>query len=463
MSMFRKGDRVLVIGVGRSGLATAEVLRSRGVRVSAYDDKPAELLGRDAREALERLHVPLVGEKDLDDAVDSVKAAVVSPGVPLTHRAVARVHDKGRPVISEIELAFALAIGPIIAVTGTKGKSTTTALIGHLLHTAGIAARVGGNIGNPLVRETASAAANEWIVAEVSSFQLEGIRSFAPRISVLLNISADHLDRYPSMEEYAEAKYRIFANQKPDDVFVGNADDAYGAVLRAGSDRTIPCRALWFGFDPSDRGLTVTLEGEALVVRDKRREAPLVDVGDLRLRGRHNVANAMAASIAVMSAGAKLAAVRAGLRTFEPLPHRMTVVHESGGISWIDDSKATNPASATAALEALDRPIILIAGGKSKKTDFTAFAAAAGLRAKRVILIGETAREIGELIEGPPVVYARDLEAAVRSAAAGAARGDVVLLSPGCASFDMFESAEQRGDHFIQLARSLSAADVAAS
>ncbi|HEV2878054.1 MAG TPA: UDP-N-acetylmuramoyl-L-alanine--D-glutamate ligase, partial [Candidatus Eremiobacteraceae bacterium] len=435
---------------------------SRGVRVVAYDDKPPELLARESRETLERLRVPLVGEDELDRAVNEAKAAIVSPGVPLTHRAVARVHNAGRPVISEIELAYALASGPIIAVTGSKGKSTTTALIGHLLRSAGIPNRVGGNIGNPLVRETAAAEKDEWIVAEVSSFQLEGIRTFAPRISVLLNISPDHLDRYHSMEEYAEAKFRIFANQKADDVFIGNADDEACAALRSGAGRTVPCRALWFGMDPSDRGLTMTLEGDALVVRDKRRELPLTDVTDLRIRGRHNVANAMAAALAALTAGAKLEAVRKGLRTFDPLPHRLTVVHEAGGVTWIDDSKATNPASAIAALEAISVPIILIAGGKSKKTDFTSLASAAGKHAKRVILIGETAREIGELIEGPPVVYARDLEAAVDNAASAATSGDVVLLSPACASFDMFESAEQRGEHFAQLARAKRDPDMAA-
>jgi len=181
------------------------------------------------------------------------------------------------------------------------------------------------------------------------------------------------------------------------------------------------------------------------------------------IRDRHNIANAMAASLAALSAGAKLLAVRKGLRTFSPLPHRLSVVHEASGITWIDDSKATNPASATAALEAIRAPIILIAGGKSKKTDFTAFASAASKRAKRVILIGETAHQIGELIEGPPVVYARDLEAAVQDAASAAAIGDVVLLSPGCASFDMFESAEQRGEHFTQLARAPQNPDMAAS
>jgi UDP-N-acetylmuramoylalanine--D-glutamate ligase len=458
--MFKKGDAVMVIGVGRSGLATIEVLKRRGIIVFAYDDKPAELLSKETYDTLKRLGAPLKSAKNLEAAAGEIKAAIVSPGVPLTHKAVISMYDRGLPVISEIELAYALASGPIIAVTGSKGKSTTTALIGHLLRSAGIANRVGGNIGNPLVRETAAAEKDEWIVAEVSSFQLEGIRKFRPRISVLLNVSPDHLDRYHSMEEYAEAKYRIFANQKRDDIFIGNADDGHCAALRAGSGRTVPCRALWFGVDPSDRALAMTLEGDAIVLRTKGREAPLLDVNDLRLRGRHNVANAMAASLAALAAGVKLDAVRKGLRTFEPLPHRLTAVHEAGGVTWIDDSKATNPASATAALAAIEAPIILIAGGKSKRTDFTAFASAASKRAKRVILIGETAREIGDLIEGPPVVYARNLEAAVENAAAAASSGDVVLLSPACASFDMFESAEQRGEHFAQLARAT--ADLAA-
>ena len=451
--MFSSGDRVLVIGVGRSGLATAEVLSARGVEVAAYDDKPPELLSREARDQLERLHIPLVSEHDLENGSTRFRAAIVSPGVPLTHRAVVRLYQAELPVVSEIELAYTLATGPIIAVTGSKGKSTTTALIGHLLRAAGIENRVGGNIGNPLVRETVAAEPDEWIVAEVSSFQLEGIRTFAPRISVLLNVSPDHLDRYHSMEEYAEAKFRIFANQTRRDVFIGNADDEHCAALRAGSGRTIPARARWFGMDPADRALSMTLEGDAIVVRDRRREAPLIDVADLRVHGMHNVANAMAASLAALTAGAKLTAVREGLRTFEPLPHRLEAVHESGGVTWIDDSKATNPASASAALGAIDDPIILIAGGKSKKTDFSGFAATASRLAKRVILIGETARQIGELIEGPPVIYARDLQTAVESAAAAAQRGDVVLLSPACASFDMFESAEQRGDDFARLAR----------
>src|SRR5579872_4199583 len=458
--MFNARDSVIIIGVGRSGLATADVLRRKRVSVVAYDDKPAAELSEQRKE-LEKLGVPLIDAGLLPQAAASASGAVVSPGVPLNSAAVRAVQNAGVPVFSEIEVAYQLSRAPIIAVTGSKGKSTTTALIGHILRTDGRQARVGGNIGNPLIRETA-AESDEWIVAEVSSFQLEGIRTFAPKISVLLNISPDHLDRYPSMEEYAEAKYRIFANQTKKDFFVGNADDPFCAALRSGAGRSIPPKALWFGMEPTDRGLAMTLLGDAIVLREKRREVPIAHVQDLRIRGRHNVANAMAAALASLCAGADLEAVRSGLLTFDPLPHRLTIVHRARGVTWIDDSKATNPASAAAALDAVDAPVILIAGGKGKKTDFSHFADVASKKAKRVILIGESAQEIGDLISGPAVCYARDLETAVADAVAAARPGDVVLLSPACASFDMFESAEQRGERFTALARTSGDHDMAA-
>jgi UDP-N-acetylmuramoylalanine--D-glutamate ligase len=451
-SMYDKADSVIVIGIGRSGVATAQVLRERGATVVAYDDKPAALASGEGQ-ALLNIGVPLIGAEQLAIAAKTATKAVISPGVPQTNRAVRQLQEAGIPVISEIELAYQLAKSPIIAVTGSKGKSTTTALIGHILTAAGIRNRVGGNIGNPLVLETVAATSTDWVVAEVSSFQLEGIVTFAPRISVLLNISSDHLDRYPSMEEYAEAKYRIFANQTPTDDFIGNADDLYCAAVRSGASHAIPANALWFGMEPTDRGLAMTLLGDTIVFRERGQETPLIAAHELRIRGRHNVANAMAAALACLRAGADPQAVRRGLTTFDPLPHRLTPVYQSAGVTWIDDSKATNPASATAALEAIDAPVILIAGGKSKKTDFTQFANAVARKVKRVILIGEAAQEIGELVEGPPVCYARDLETAVADAAGVARRGDVVLLSPACASFDMFESAEQRGELFSELAR----------
>lgn len=449
---FRKGDSVLVIGVGRSGLATAEVLRKKRIAVVAYDDKPHDQLVAE-RQTLLNLGVPLIGAAELAGAAAAAKAAVISPGVPLTNAAVRQVQDAGVPVFSEIEVAYQLTAAPIIAVTGSKGKSTTTALIGHLLRCAGKHARVGGNIGNPLIRETAAADSDDWIVAEVSSFQLEGIRAFAPRISVLLNISPDHLDRYPSMEEYAEAKYRIFANQKSDDVFVGNADDPYCAGLRQGHPRPLTCKSLWFGLDANNAQLSATLVNGSLAVRVNARLVPLIAVEALGLRGQHNVQNALAAALAALSAGVNVAALREGLASFEPLPHRLTTIHEQDGVAWVDDSKATNPDAAVKALEAFDGPIILIAGGKSKRTDFSSFAQAAGQRAKLVILIGEAAHEIGAQISGAAVIFAASLADAVEAAARAAVPGDVVLLSPACASFDMFQSAEQRGAMFAELAQ----------
>jgi len=450
--MFDEKDTVLVLGVGRSGLATAEVLTARGVRVVAYDDKgPDELT--EQRAALERLGVALLRSTELEGAVRLTTAAVLSPGVPLTNPAVLQVARAGVPVYSEIEVAYRLSAAPIIAVTGSKGKSTTTALIGHLLNGAGMRARVGGNIGNPLIRETAAANADEWIVAEVSSFQLEGIREFSPRISVLLNITADHLDRYHSMEEYAEAKYRIFANQRPDDAFVGNADDELCAALRRGG-REIPCKAYWFSAtgDPLSsmiaRNGSIVWKGPGLTGR-----TVLAKPGDLQLRGAHNVANAMAASLAALLAGAPVAKVRSGLRSFAPLPHRLAKVATSDGVDWIDDSKATNPDAVLKALASFDAPIVLIAGGKGKNTDFSALGHAASRRAKMVVLIGEAAQEIGAQVDGTVLRYASSLEEAVNVAGDAVGAGDVVLLSPGCASFDMFDSAEHRGDVFCALAR----------
>ena len=442
------GDRALVIGVGRSGMATAAVLRDRGMRVAAYDDKTADQLATQ-RADLARMHVDLIGRDTLAEAAAGAGIAILSPGIPLTNPAVLAVQRAGVPVISEIEAAYRISKAPIIAVTGSKGKSTTTALIGHLLRGAGMRARVGGNIGNPLIAETAAASADEWIVAEVSSFQLEGISEFRPRISVLLNLTPDHLDRYPSMEEYREAKFRIFANQSAGDTFVANAGDALLETLRAGKGRTIPCPALFFAAQERD-DVSVSLHAGSIVWRSEGRKAPvkIIDVAKLPLIGLHNVANVMAASLAALTAGAPLEAVRRGLRTFAPMPHRLQTVMRSGGVTWVDDSKASNPDAVVKALESFDAPIILLAGGRSKKTDFRAMAKAAALRAKLVVLIGESAREIGALIESGPIVYATGMEQAVAAAAESATRGDIVLLSPGCASFDMFESAEQRGDVF---------------
>ena len=466
----RDGGRALVIGVGRSGMATAAVLRDRGMRVAAYDDKTSEQLAA-LRADLARMHVDLVERDDLAEAAAAAGIAILSPGIPFTNPAVLAVRRAGVPIISEIEAAYRLSKAPIIAVTGSKGKSTTTALIGHLLRGAGMRARVGGNIGNPLIAETAAASADEWIVAEVSSFQLEGTNEFRPRISVLLNLTPDHLDRYRSMDEYREAKFRIFSNQGPGDTLIANAADPLLQVLHGGIGPTVPCRILWFASEQRD-DVAMSLQDGAIVWRrastgrvnsTATSDVAIIEIAKLPLIGMHNVANAMAASLAALTAGAPVEAVQRGLLTFTPMPHRLQIVARSRGVTWVDDSKASNPDAVQNALRSFGAPIVLIAGGRSKHTDFHEMAKAIAARAKFVVLIGESAREIGALIGSNRIAFADSMEQAVATASQNAVQGDVVLLSPGCASFDMFESAEQRGEAFASAVQRQTAASGAAS
>ena len=448
--MFDAKDSVLVIGVGRSGLATAEVLRKRGVSVFAYDDKdPAQL--EKEREELAKLGVALIDASKLRDVAGASSGAVLSPGIPLTSPAALAVAAAGAPVYSEIEVAYRISPAPIVAVTGTKGKSTTASLIGHLLKTAGKSVRIGGNIGNPLIRETDRARADDIIIAEVSSFQLESIRAFRPRVSVLLNISPDHLDRYPSMDEYAEAKFRIFANQGPDDAFVGNADDEYGQRLIAGGWRTIPSAAHWFSVDGHPKA-EVLVFGDSIALKETKTAKPtkIIRTDELKLIGDHNIANALAAALAARLSGAPIEALRLGLLSFEPLPHRLQAVATLDGVTWIDDSKASTPSAVIAALETFEQPLILIAGGRSKKTDFAEMGEAISQRAKAVVFFGEAAHEMGGHVRGVTARYAGSMQESVAAAASLAAPGDVVVMSPGGTSFDMFESAEQRGEAFAR-------------
>jgi UDP-N-acetylmuramoylalanine--D-glutamate ligase len=385
-------------------------------------------------------------------------SAVLSPGVPPTSAVVRAVNSANVPVVSEIEVAYRLCKAPIVAVTGTKGKSTTTALIGHLLRECGRTVYVGGNIGNPLIQEILPATERDWVVAEVSSFQLEAIRSFRPRVAVLLNLAPDHLDRYYSMDEYAEAKYRIFANQSMSDFFVGNLDDPRIAQLhwRHGETR-VQAHQMWFTLaaNPSDLGA-----GSAtMYVRDgivtyspvsgDPRPVAIVGRGDIPLAGEHNVQNAMAAFLAAIAAGCDPGALGAAVASFKPMPHRLQTIGEVGGVTYVDDSKSTNPGSVVAALHAFDRPIVLIAGGRAKGTSFEEMGRAIRARVKALVAIGEAAPEIVEASQAPVTVRATSMEDAVRRARDFAQAGDVVLLSPGCASFDMFRSAEDRGERFI--------------
>jgi UDP-N-acetylmuramoylalanine--D-glutamate ligase len=451
MFEFGERDTVLVIGLGRSGLACVEVLRQRGATVYATDEKAAaELAGPIA--TVENFGARFVAPSGIEALSRGITSAILSPGVPPTSPVVRAVNRANVPVLGEIELAYRLCKAPIIAVTGTKGKSTTTALTGHLLRACGLNVRVGGNIGNPLIKEVLGAGERDWVVAEVSSFQLETIRAFKPRVAVMLNVVPDHLDRYFSMDEYAEAKYRVFANQGLNDWFVGNLDDPRIAQLhwRHGETRA-QARQLWYTLGPREEWATMFRRDGMLTyvpIAGDPRPVPLVARDDIALRGEHNVQNAMAALLAALAAGCKPATLREAVSTFRPMAHRLEVVAEIDGVLFVDDSKSTNPHSTIAALFSFQRPAILIAGGRAKGTDFGELGAVMRRRAKAVVAIGEAAGEIVRAGQGVPAFHASSMEDAVRRARELSGAGDVVLLSPACASFDMFTSAEDRGERF---------------
>jgi UDP-N-acetylmuramoylalanine--D-glutamate ligase len=452
---FGSDARVLVIGLGRSGLASCAVLRARGASVWATDEKDPSQLA-EAIGTISKSGGAFVTPDALELILGGISVAVLSPGIPLTSPLVVRIQAAGVPVYSEIEVAYRLCAAPIVAITGTKGKTTTTALIGAMFRKAGKTTHVGGNIGNALIGEVEKAGPEDWVVAEVSSFQLESIRSFKPRISLITNLSPDHLDRYHSMDEYTEAKFRIFANQGRGDTFIGNADDPAIAVLAEGeAAHRMHCRALWFGREPG-KHTTLYRRNDRITYAPPAGDPRLIEimpVEEIPLLGAHNIENVSAALLVGLAAGFDPEALRAAVREFTALPHRLQTVGEQGGVLYVDDSKATNPSSVVAALEAFSRPVVLIAGGKSKRTDFSGFAPAVRKHTKAVVLIGEATAEIARAIKGAKIVQAGSMEEAVDTARRLAAPGDVVLLSPGCASFDMFTSAEDRGNAFIAAVR----------
>ena len=452
MMGFDASETVLVIGLGRSGSACVEVLRARGAVVYATDEKAPDGL-RDAIVRIEAMGARFVAPVDIGLVLGSCISAILSPGIPLTSAVVRAVQNAGVPVLGEIEVAYRLCAAPIVAVTGTKGKSTTTSLIGHLLRAAGKNVRVGGNIGNPLIREVQGLTADDWAIVEVSSFQLETIRAFRPRVAVLLNVAPDHLDRYHSMEEYAEAKYRIFANQGMHDAFVGNLDDQRLAELQWQRDEhhRVQARQLWFTLGAKHERATMYLSGDTIMYAPfsgDPRPIAMVRRDEIRLAGEHNVQNVMAALLAALAIGCDPSHLRDAVKTFVPMAHRLQPVGDVDGVLYVDDSKATNPGAVQAALAAYDRPIVLIVGGRSKGTTFDDLGRTIDQCAKAAVLIGEAAGEIESTIKIASVKRATSMRDAVAKARTLAQSGDVVLLSPGCASFDMFASAEDRGEQF---------------
>lgn len=432
--------RALVVGLGASGVGAAQLLLTQGYQVVANDHAPASQFAVPPGALPDGVQLVLGGHPL--SLLDGVTLIVVSPGVPANLPLLAEARRRGIEVIAEVELAWrALAAVPLLAITGSNGKSTVTAMLGAILQHAGLRTAVGGNIGRA-ASELAQHPAWQAIVLELSSFQLEGCTTLRPTVGVLLNLCPDHLDRHPDMASYLAAKARLFERQEPDDVAVLNADDPAVRHLKPPGQRAL--------FSLTDTAVAAHVDGEYLVVDGKR----LMRRADVRLLGNHNLANALAAALAALRFGVPARAVTEALSTFSALPHRHQLVAERRGVRWVDDSKGTNVGATAAGLAGYPPGTVhLILGGLGKGQDFTPLRRAVAGRVARAYLIGAAAEQIAAALAGAvPVEHCGTLAAAVASAATQVRAGDTVLLSPACASFDQFRDYAHRGDEFARLA-----------
>jgi len=453
------GSHALVVGLEKSGLASIRLLLSHGALVRATDVKPLSQLPEAAAE-LERMHVPFEQQSDAvirhlspitQNPSPNHEVIVISPGVPADLPPLEAARRRGVRVIGEVELAAPFLKGRTIGITGTNGKTTTTALVGHILRESGIPVQVGGNIGTPVAAMVESSRPDQWNVLELSSFQLETIAEFHADIGIALNVTQNHLDRHHTFANYAAAKGRLFETQHAGAFAILNADDptcvGY-ASLTAGSP-------LWFS---STRAVTpgLWLAGNRIWFDGE----PLMDAAEIPIRGRHNIENTMAAAAAARLAGASLAAIAAAVRTFKAVEHRLEFVRSLQGMDFYNDSKATSVDATLKALDAFSGGLWVILGGKDKGLDYTVLRAPLAAKAHAVLLIGAAAAKIGEQLAGAvPLEHAGTLENAVRFAYAHAHPGDTVLLSPACASFDQFNTFEHRGQVFKSLVQQLEPAN----
>ena len=431
-----EGARVVVVGMARSGVAAVELLMEHGARVTAVDRNPGV-----------RSELGVAIEPQADAAFAGADLVVLSPGVPADTEVVENARARGVRVIGDLELASWFLHGGIAGITGANGKTTTSAMAGHILTASGIPAQVGGNIGTPPASLVKRSRPGQWNVLEVSSFQLETTSSFRANIGAALNVTPDHLDRHYTLEKYAAAKGRLFVNQRPGDFAVLNADDAWTRGY-AGLGRGT---AVWFSstrkVEPGawiESG-RIVLEGELLM-----------EVGEVPLRGLHNLENTMAAAEIAHLAGAAHSQIRAAVASFPGVEHRLEFVRELDGVAWFNDSKATNVDATLKALTAFPGGLWVILGGKDKNANYQPLGAPLAERARAALLIGAAARKIQEQLRGAvELIPCGTLEAAVSEARARARRGDTVLLAPACASFDQFENFEHRGREFKRLVNAL--------
>jgi len=445
--------RVLVVGLGKSGVASALFLKDRGARVTVSDTKsPDELRDEIPRLLDQGIAVETGGHGERTFRGQDL--IVVSPGVPVDAPPLVQARASGEPVIGELELAAQHLPGPIVAITGSNGKTTTTTLTGEILAAGGVPTVVGGNIGTPAISLVPRARGDTVIVLEVSSFQLETIQTFRPKVAVILNITPDHLDRHRTFQTYVDAKARILENQQASDFAVLNQDDPTCQTL-AGRSRA---QLFWFSRKGEVKQGAWVRAGR-LLFRDAAGQREIMPVSEIPLKGAHNVENVLAAICSGMLLGCPLDKLRLAVRNFKAVEHRLEYVATVRGVEYYNDSKATNVDAAIKALESFPANIHLILGGKDKGSDYRVLNQLLRERVKRVYTIGAAAEKIESQIRGAAeIVHAQTLENAVRRAAVAAQPGDIVLLAPACASFDQFQSYNHRGRVFKELVHALAAA-----
>jgi len=437
------GKKVAVLGVGKTGLATARFLAGRGVRIAVTDAKPVSTWG-EARTALENLQAELTVAPYGPEILTDVDWVVPSPGIYPANPILVEAVRRGIPVLSELELASRFLTTPIVAITGTNGKTTVTSLTGEILRAAGKKVFVGGNIGAPLIGYVDGPQEADWAVVEVSSFQLQWAETLHPRIAILLNVTTDHIDYHGSFAAYREVKEGLFARQTARDLAILNADEGASISLRG---RLSARTELFSSSGAVDRGMF--LSGEKLIhllPAGKKEEYPIAMI---HLPGRHNCENVMAAILAARACGCEPPAIIRAVEGFRGIAHRIQYAGEKNGVLFYDDSKGTNVGAVMRALESFSQPVVLLLGGRDKEGDFQTLAPLIRRGVKEMVLFGEAREKINGLLGGVVrTTLTATLKKAVETAYRSASPGDVVLLSPGCASFDEFEDYKERGNCF---------------
>ena len=447
-----KGKKVLVFGSGISGIGAAELLGQVGALPVIYDGK-ADLDKEAVLHKINHKNVEIYAGELPGSVRESLDLVVLSPGVPTDLPLVKSFYDQGLPVWGEVELAYRTGKGRVLAITGTNGKTTTTALLGKIMSDAVESVFVVGNIGTPYTSKSLEMKEDSVTVAEISSFQLETIEAFAPKVSAVLNITEDHLNRHHTMEEYIRVKELIVKNQKPEDVCVLNYEDP---VLREFGKNIVPKTVYFSSEQALDQG--IFLDGDKIILRTEQEEILLVKTGDLKLLGRHNYENVMAASAMAYYAGVPVDSIRKSICEFTAVEHRIEYVTEKNGVTYYNDSKGTNPDAAIKGIQAMNRPTWLIGGGYDKGSSYDEWLNSFDGKVRSLVLIGqtkETIRDAAERLGVCPCILCEDLEEAVKVCAENASPGEAVLLSPACASWGQFDNYEQRGDKFKEYVRNL--------